>query len=368
MARLKSIETINGANRISSVDIFRSLAIISVVLFHFNHLLPFGFLGVDLFFLVSGLLVGGILTREFEKGNKINFLKFFLQRGFKIWPSYYAFILFGSLIAIYFYQTTNPDQIIPLWDMKRYLFFYQNYTGLPFHWSFDHVWSLCVEEHFYVLLPILFLIIQHFIPGQHKKKSLFVFVVLTIIAGIVFKHLSFYMTHGKDTYSATHNRIDALAWGVLLNLIITYYGEKIKSVKFKLLTFVFGLLLFAAALFFSIYYDNILFEKMYFHIIIPISFFLMLLGTYYIDFSKLKPLRFIAYYSYNWYLWHPIFVIIITRHFGNTYTGLTVYLILTFLMAVIATMLIEETFLRKRNKILDKLFKKKSKSLSNGIG
>lgn len=359
MTRLKAFQTINNTDRISSVDIFRSLAIISVVIYHFNHQLPFGFLGVDLFFVVSGLLVGGLLTKEFKNGNKINFFKFFLQRGFKIWPSYYAFLLFGGLIAMYFYQTTNPDQIIPLWDIKRYLLFYQNYTGLPFHWSFDHVWSLCVEEHFYVLLPIMFLIIQYFIKDKHKIKTLFLFVIITIVAGIIFKHISYFFTNSQDTYSATHNRIDALAWGVLLNLIITYYGEKIKSLRVTLFAFASGLFIFVAALYFQVFYDNVLFAKIYFHSVIPLSFFLMLLGLYYVDFSKLKSLRFIAYYSYNWYLWHPIFVIIITRHIGNSITGLLIYLLLTFFIAFITTIFIEETFLNKRKTVLDRIFKNK---------
>ena len=119
MKKLKSIEIINSTTRNQSVDIFRGLAIISVVIYHFNQQLPFGYLGVDLFFLVSGLLVGGLLTKEFENGRKIDFLKFFLQRGFKIWPSYYTFILLGSLVALSFYHITNPEQIIPLWDLKR---------------------------------------------------------------------------------------------------------------------------------------------------------------------------------------------------------------------------------------------------------
>lgn len=282
-------------------------------------------------------------------------MKFFLQRGFKIWPSYYAFLILGGLLAHYFYHTTNPDQIIPLWDIKRYLFFYQNYTGLPFHWSFDHIWSLCVEEHFYVLLPIIFLIIQRFTLAKHKIKVLFIFVILTIMSGIVFKHFSYFITTSKDTESATHNRIDALAWGVLLNLIITYYGEKIISSKIILFTFASGLFIFIAAIYFQIHSNNALFHKIYFSSVIPISFFLMLLGLYYVDFSKLKPLRYIAYYSYNWYLWHPIFVIFLTRHIGNTMTGLLIYLIISFLIAVIATVFIEEPFLRWRKVALDKI-------------
>ena len=356
MLNLHVFKTINDTSRISSVDIFRSLAILSVVLFHFNNQLPYGFLGVDLFFLVSGLLIGGLLTKEFERGNNINFFKFFLQRGFKIWPSYYAFLFLGTIVAICFYKTSNPGEIIPLWDMKRYLFFYQNYTGAPFHWSFDHVWSLCVEEHFYIALPLLFLIVQHFIRKEYRIKALFVWVFLTILLGIACRHFSYFFTHSKDTYAATHNRIDALAWGVLLNLIITYYGEKIKSIQFMCFTFFSGLLLFIAALYFAINYNNTLYQKIYFHTIIPISFFLLLLGVYYVNLSKLKSLQFIAYYSYNWYLWHPVFVIVITKQLGNTTSGLLLYLVSTFVVAVVVTTFIEEPFLKRRKVVLEKLF------------
>ncbi|MBS1558851.1 MAG: acyltransferase, partial [Bacteroidetes bacterium] len=341
---LQVFKIINDTSRNSSVDIFRSIAIISVVIFHFG-LLPYGYLGVDLFFVISGLLVGGLLTKDFSKGNKINFFKFFLQRGFKIWPSYYFFIIAGSLIAWCFYHDNRADQIIPLWDIKRYLFFYQNYTGVPFHWSFDHVWSLCVEEHFYILLPIMFLFIQTFISKKHKVKTLFAFVILTIIAGIVFKNCSYFLTNGKDTYSATHNRIDALAWGVLLNLIITYLGNKIKSKKNLVATFLSGLFLFILTLIFTTYH-NIIFDKIYFHSIIPIAFFLMLLGTHHIDFSKLKILRLIAYYSYNWYLWHPIFVFFIRDKIGLNVVGLILYLFITFAIAVGSTIFIEEPMSR----------------------
>ena len=138
-------KVLSSSNRISSLDIWRGIAIISVVLYHFNEALPYGSLGVDLFFVISGLLVGGLLTKPFLNGEKIEFFKFFLRRGFKIWPSYYTFLIVGTIIAILTYKSHNQNQIIPFTDFKRYFLFYQNYTGAPFHWSFDHVWSLCVE-------------------------------------------------------------------------------------------------------------------------------------------------------------------------------------------------------------------------------
>ena len=61
MIQLKSHEVINAPGRNSSVDIFRSFAILSVVIYHYNRHLPYGYLGVDLFFVISGLLIGNIL-------------------------------------------------------------------------------------------------------------------------------------------------------------------------------------------------------------------------------------------------------------------------------------------------------------------
>ncbi|HEX8515671.1 MAG TPA: acyltransferase [Bacteroidia bacterium] len=351
--RLKVFDVINDPRRISSIDVFRCIAIIAVVAYHFNAFLPYGYIGVDLFFVISGLLVGGILTREFVKGTKTNPVKFIFQRGLKIWPSYYAFLIFGNMASAIIYQNSG-GHTIPLNDMWRYLFFYQNYTGAPYHWSFDHVWSLCVEEHFYILLPVLFVIVQAFNKDRNNLRLLFICVILTIAAGIAFKFLSYNM--GKDTFSATHNRLDALAWGVLLNLLITKYGHRLKNAKIVLSSLTAGSALFLAALLAHIYSDSEAFEKAGFHSLLPLSFFLVLLGVYYFDLSRLKILRFIAYYSYNWYLWHTIFVCLVTDKFGRTIPGFLVYLVTTFTAAMLSTIIIEETFLAKRDRLLKKLF------------
>lgn len=352
---LKVFSIINGGGRNTSVDVFRSMAIIAVVIYHFNITLPYGYLGVDLFFVISGLLIGGLLSKQFVGNQSISFLRFFLSRGFKIWPSYYFFIGLGTVIAYFFYRDLDPSQIIPLWDMKRYLLFYQNFTGLPFHWSFDHVWSLCVEEHFYILLPILYIFVQRNFSGE---RMLFVFVSLVIGLGILCKILALYFTTGKDTYSATYNRVDALAWGVLLSLILNFRPKWLANARTRRRLIWLGGFLFVVNLAIHILFDHKFHQKIIFHSVLPVAFFCILAGTYFIDFSRFRVLRFIAYYSYNWYLWHPIFVLFISHWFGVNFIGLLLYLISTFIMALMTTVFIEEPMMAKREVVLNRLYGK----------
>lgn len=353
---MRSTELLRSKDRISSLDVFRALAILPVVIYHFNGFLPFGYLGVDLFFVISGLLVGSILVRKFKKDEKINFWRFFLQRGFKIWPSYYWFLGFGSLLGWMLYAESRPDYIISGGkDMLRYVFFCQNYTGQPFHWPFDHVWSLCVEEHFYILLPLMLIALMGL--SGNNKRMLILSAVLLIISGIVFKYISYNFTSNTDTYSRTQNRIDALGWGVLLGILVTYYESRLRNFKRLPLVTLAGIIFFTADILVYIYWKNSSFNNIFFHSAAPFSFFLMLLGAYYLDFSAWKPLRFIAYYSYNWYLWHPLFVLVCSKFFGITLWGLLLYLVISFLTAMIFTILIEESFLSRREAILARIFK-----------
>lgn len=366
--KLKVYKVLSSKDRISSVDIFRGIAITSVVLFHYNNLLPYGELGVDLFFVISGLLVGGILTKQFEEGRQINFFRFILQRGFKIWPSYYAFLIAGTLIAYFLYRNSDPSQIISLAHAPRYLFFYENYFKLGTHWSFDHVWSLCVEEHFYILLPIIFIFIQRMLPAGSKKTFIFLAMIGLILLGEVAKPLSRIYMYNRDSFAGTQNRLDALAWGVLLNLLLVYYGDRLKKWKLRPWLTVIGIILFAITLYVDAHAKTIVFNRMLFHSIVPICFFLMILGAYYIDFSSWawKPLRFIAYYSYNWYLWHVIFIIAINNYFKGNFPGFLVYIFASFGMAFLFTLLIEEPFLAMRKNVLIKLFgKERSRKFSS---
>lgn len=342
--------TLNAEHRIQSIDVFRGIAILAVVLFHFNEFLPYGYLGVDLFFVISGLLVGGILTKRFEE-NQINYSKFILSRGFKIWPSYYLFIFLGTIFAYLMYSDTHPDQIITIENLPRYLFFYRNYTGVPNHYIFDHVWSVCVEEHFYIILPFLFIIVKKVFNSN--INYLFGLTIFTIILGFIFKMFSLYFTNGQDTYAATHNRIDALAWGVLLNLILFYKKSFFRS-KASDSFFSIGFFILVLCIGFHYFFNWIFFEKIIFHSLIPFAFFLMIGGIYFKKFENWYPLRLVAYFSYNWYLWHVLFLFFVYDNIGKNILGLLCFILISFFFAILTTIFIEERFLRIRKKVLDK--------------
>jgi peptidoglycan/LPS O-acetylase OafA/YrhL len=185
-------------------------------------------------------------------------------------------------------------------------------------------------------------------------KLLFSSLIVVIILGFVFKIFMLYFTNGKDTYSATHNRIDALAWGVLLNLVIIKFSPLLKKSKPLIFIAIIGGIGFLIAITFDTFSDSIFYHKVILHSIVPIFFFMMILGTYYHDFSKFKLLRILGYYSYNWYLWHPVFAVIITQNIGIGFDGLIIYLLVSFIAGVLFTITIEEPALRIRRLYLTK--------------
>jgi peptidoglycan/LPS O-acetylase OafA/YrhL len=113
-----------------------------------------GWLGVDLFFVLSGFLIGGLLVTELQKHGRIDITRFLVRRGLKIYPAYFVFIAYLMLMpaAKSFAQegnawATTVEEWVRYWPN---LLFLQNYVGSN---PAGHTWSLAVEEHFYLTLP-----------------------------------------------------------------------------------------------------------------------------------------------------------------------------------------------------------------------
>lgn len=204
-----------GPARSIELDFTRGVAILLAVGWHFNArdtgipvidwlLLPgrtFGWAGVDLFFVLSGFLVGGLVFTEYRDTGAFRARRFLVRRAFKIWPVLYAYVLLLVLTGRYAARDIVPQT----------LFHVQNYFVTPA----SHLWSLAVEEHFYTLFAIAFTLFQrrHIQRRQGIPLLLFGLMVGVLILRVVSSVLGVGV---GPLQGQTQFRIDALACGVLL--------------------------------------------------------------------------------------------------------------------------------------------------------
>ncbi len=149
--------SITSTMRNIRLDVLRCVAVLLVLFRHSgieSRFASAGWIGVDLFFVLSGFLISGLLFNEYKQHRSINFKRFLIRRAFKIYPAFYLLMLVGFLVDRGLFSH-------PAYSVSQYLreaLYLQNYG--PVIWL--HTWSLAVEEHFYVLLPVLLLFLLHF--------------------------------------------------------------------------------------------------------------------------------------------------------------------------------------------------------------
>ncbi|MDQ6654699.1 MAG: acyltransferase [Verrucomicrobiota bacterium] len=196
------------------------MAITLVVLYHvalFGFTLPyrvdrFGWIGVDLFFVLSGYLIGGQLLAALARGAPIHLARFYWRRALRILP---AFLV---VIAIYLVlpQLREFSTMPPVW---KFLSFTQNF-GLRGGTAFSHAWSLCIEAQFYLVLPLVL------VGLARAHKARIALPIALLIGGIairaVFAHANVasaqpsFAYWQKFIYYPTYARLDPLIVGVSL--------------------------------------------------------------------------------------------------------------------------------------------------------
>jgi peptidoglycan/LPS O-acetylase OafA/YrhL len=165
------------------------------------------FFGVDIFFLISGFLITYLLLAERTKTGKVDIWKFYLRRAFRIWPLYFI-ILMICPIYNYFFDGRTPDLLY----MFTFMGNFEMLNGGSMSPATDHLWSICVEEHFYIFCPLLL----GLLPWKRIVPALVGVVVMTII----FRYYIYYdESFGINLYLHTLARIDTLAIGALFGYL-----------------------------------------------------------------------------------------------------------------------------------------------------
>jgi peptidoglycan/LPS O-acetylase OafA/YrhL len=213
------------------LDVLRAAAVVLVLLHHawpWLNSLPVpralgvalyrgGWIGVDLFFVLSGYLVAGLLFREHQRHGSLRVGRFYWRRGLKIYPAFYVFLL--TTVVVRFVQEGSVPR--GTWSEA---FFLQSYLGS----IWGHTWSLAIEEHFYLALPLLLLVLSR--RRVRDEDPFSAIPRLCLAVGIVVLALRLGTAtsgpyHPLRHHYATHLRIDSLVFGVLLSYLHHYRRE-----------------------------------------------------------------------------------------------------------------------------------------------
>lgn len=188
-----------------------------------------GWLGVDLFFVLSGFLIGGLLLTELQQCGKINIGRFLVRRGLKIYPAYFVFLGYLILMPVAKGMMRGEDaaglfqsEFASYWPT---LVFLQNYVG---HSPAGHLWTLAVEEHFYLILPFVIAGLAAFGRGRWIVPV----AVAALPICLLLRCLSVWSNDPySSTLSATHLRLDALMFGVAIRGVAQWSGNFFQSMR-----------------------------------------------------------------------------------------------------------------------------------------
>lgn len=204
------------------LDSIRFISVTFVVLHHLffegNAFLSwmgkYGWVGVDIFFCLSGYIITKFLLVEYRKKEEINYSTFIKKRILRLWPSW-LIALFLSYSVVLFFSQGNPDLASKIYTKGVFYFAHLGNYSYAFtgklHGVFGHFWSLAVEEHFYLMWPPLL------VYGLKKRRLGLVFAGLLLLP-YLFRLLHHHLGLGVESITlSTHTRLDSIAWGCLLS-------------------------------------------------------------------------------------------------------------------------------------------------------
>jgi len=367
--------TISSHKKLYGLDHLRAFAIIFVFLFHYFILssgqpkwLPglakFGWTGVDLFFVLSGFLISSQLFEQIKKGQNLSFKVFFLKRFFRIIPTYWI-----TVGLYYCFPVFREKEALP--SIWKFLTFTQNLgLNLKNFGTFSHAWSLCVEEHFYLFLPI-FLIFLQFSKLFNKSYWLIIVLFLFGFAIRIYSYNTFYLpkiNNGdswmywyKYIYYPTYNRLDGLLVGVSIAGIYQF----LPNIWFKISKYGNHFLILSLIILTGAYFlcedSQSYWASIFGFPLIAIGYGFMIIGaicpTSFLYKWESKVTTYIATLSYAIYLTHKG-IIHITHQLLQSFKidsnlMLLISIVSCTIFAVLLNQLIEKPIMKLRNKIIN---------------
>ncbi len=323
--------------------------------FGVSQLIPGGF-GVTVFFFLSGFLITRLLIAEQTRHNgAVNLKQFFLRRLVRLYPAL-TFMVLGSTLMFYLLDFGLPTRLEFGAAIGYFTNIFQVMTrtagaDLPLM-SWTHLWSLSVEEHFYLVFPLLVMMLR-------RKKDGLLWAVIAVICVVPLWRL--YVLHQLPvsvpdyTYMMTDARIDSIAWGCLLSIVLNKLGS-VHKLKWLIGFIPVGLAGTAILASFVIRDDSFRYSWRY--SVQGAALLTLVLNLYYlksvnfvVHLLEFPLLTWIGKISYPLYLWHFPVLDITQRVYGDSTISLLMAVGLSFSIAGVSYYWIETPFLKLRHKL-----------------
>lgn len=356
-----------GYTRLIGLDLLRLLAVLGVIGHHmelpdkdWNTLAGWfmktwiadGGLGVDLFFVLSGFLVSGLLFAEYKKYGEFSVKRFYIRRAWRIYPAFYTLIVFSYLAYFMGFSWKIRDR-----QIFSELFFLQNYQQA----FWNHTWTLALEEHFYLLLPLLLLALVWRNRGAADPfkalprlvaASSCLFLVVRIVNYAVRTEYSWY-THAWPS----HLRMDSLFFGVGIAYWYHFHHESFQRV---LRPWRYPLIALGVALFSSRLWAPSLMKPWYYHTLGFTQFYLaaaaLLVGVLMCRIPEnalTRRMAAVGAQSYSIYLWHMALMYWVIPHLHDTLSWgarQTLFLIGSLVIGLVMAKVLELPLLALRDR------------------
>jgi peptidoglycan/LPS O-acetylase OafA/YrhL len=329
-----------------ALDGLRCCAVLAVLMLHSWHgLLPGGWVGVDLFFVLSGFLITTILLTEHLTTGAISLYRFYARRVLRLLPAVAVLIPFCICAALFLQPSLLPGTLHEALASSAYVSNWLNPSD-P-HGLLAHMWSLAVEEQFYLIWPVLLCAGLRLVGPRWTLR-----IVLIGIAVLVTGRAASWTTLGPAVYFRTDTRADALLVGVALSL--AYALDMRPSRRVALL---WGGVGATVLLGMALRYDiNVLGERelaLGGFTVVALAAGGVLVAALELSLPPLswRPVVGVGRISYGLYLWHyPIATLVHARLAGDA-SPFAVIVVLSFIAAMLSHRYVERPFLRLKRRV-----------------
>ena len=326
-------------NTLNHIQVLRALSVLAVFAYHLKFdFIHGGYLGVDIFFVISGYLISSKIFYDYQETGKIQLVKFYKKRIKRILPLLFFFLLISYIFIIFFLPskfalgTSFYEVITALFGLSNLYFLYRgkSYFDNDLDSPVLHTWSLGVEEQFYLIYPLVILFL---FKKFNLKKSIFILFIILLLS--FFSQIVIELNNQIKFFFPTFR-----FWELLAGAVLFFYtrDKKIENYKLFLSSFILIILIF------FIKSENS----------IILNFLSVLLSCIFISTYSSKYLnsvinnRFLIYIgniSFSFYLWHYLIIFYLNYYFKlSNFIFFIISFFFTFILSSLTYFFIEKKF------------------------